>query len=106
VLAVHRGRRQLLHDHIVERPTDPGRHEGRLYQQAAPADFALDSDIVVSFRHGSAAYGHVNLDPGGNTGTVTLNGGTGDFRKFHANANLTCSDAVNCAWDGTYSFRR
>jgi hypothetical protein len=77
-----------------------------VYQQAAPADFALDSDIVVSFRHGSAAYGHVNLDPGGNTGTVTLNGGTGDFRKFHANANLTCSDAVNCAWDGTYSFRR
>jgi len=71
-----------------------------------PVTSAIDTDIVVSFRHGSAGYGHVTLDPGGNTGTVTLNGGTGDFRKFHAQANVTCSDAVNCAWDGTYSFRR
>ncbi len=75
-----------------------------VYREAAPANFALDSDIVVSFKHGSAAYGHVVLDDGGNTGTITLNGGTGEFRHFHARASLTCSDAVNCSWDGTYSF--
>ena len=77
-----------------------------VYEQAAPADFALDSDIVVSFEHGSAAYGHVILNPGGNTGTVTLNGGTGEFREFHAHALVTCSDDIHCAWDGTYTFRR
>lgn len=78
-----------------------------VYHQAAdPVTFALDSDIVVSFKHGSAAYGHVTLVAGGSTGTVTLNGGTGEFRKFHANANVTCSDAINCAWDGTYSVRK
>ena len=75
-----------------------------VYSQAAPDNFALDSDINVSFKHGSAAHGHVVLDVGGSTGTVTLNGGTGEFRHFHANALVTCSDDVHCAWDGTYTF--
>jgi hypothetical protein len=77
-----------------------------VYHQAiGPAN--LDSDFVLSFRRGSTAYGHVTLDDlAGTTGKITLNGGTGDFRNFHARALLTCSDAVNCAWDGTYSFRR
>ena len=77
-----------------------------VYEQAAPANFALDSDIVLSFKHGSAASGHVILNPGGSTGTITLNGGTGAFRKFHAHALVTCSDDVHCAWDGTYTFSR
>ena len=77
-----------------------------VYDQAAdPVTFALDSDVVLSFREGSAAYGHVTLEVGGSTGKITFNGGTGEFRTFHAKANVTCSDAINCAWDGTYRFR-
>ena len=97
---------RFLHDHLVERPTDRGRHEDRLRHAIDPATSTLDSDIVVSLRRGSAGYGHVVLDAGGNTGTVTLNGGTGEFRKFHARADVTCSDAVTCVWDGAYSFGR
>jgi hypothetical protein len=75
-----------------------------VYKQTIDAD-NLDSDFVVSFKHGSAAYGHVTLaDLAGTTGKITLDGGTGEFRHFHADAIVTCSDDVHCAWDGTYSF--
>ena len=75
-----------------------------VYEQAATADFALDSRIVVAFAHGSAAHGHVVLEPGGSTGTVTIHGGTGNFHRFRAHALVTCSDDVHCAWNGTYTF--
>jgi hypothetical protein len=77
-----------------------------VYEHAATIDFALDSDIVLSFKHGSAAHGHVILQPGGSTGTVTLDGGTGTFRTFHASALVTCSDDIHCAWDGRYTVAR
>jgi hypothetical protein len=74
-----------------------------IYAEAAdPVTFAMDSDIILSSGHGPVAYGHVVLDVGGTTGTVTLNGGTGRFRHFHAIATVTCPDI--CYWDGTYYF--
>jgi hypothetical protein len=76
-----------------------------IYAEAAdPVTFAMDSDIILSSGHGPVAYGHVVLDVGGSTGTVTLDGGTGRFRNFHAIATVTCPDI--CYWDGTYHFDR
>src|SRR5947199_300733 len=45
-----------------------------------PFNNGLDTDVVLSAGHGSAAYGHVILDPTGSFGTVTFDGGTGAFR--------------------------
>jgi hypothetical protein len=38
------------------------------------------------------------------TGAVTLNGGTGHFRHFHAKAAVSNTGGVNWAWNGTYRF--
>lgn len=62
----------------------------------------LDSDIVLSMGHGSAAFGHVVLN--GTTSRVTFSGGTGAFTGFQADADVSVNAAGVWHWDGTYSF--
>jgi hypothetical protein len=74
------------------------------------ADFTigqLDSDIVLYTGPGNSALGHVVLNFATGTGTVTLNGGTGHFRHFHARAAVSFigdSTHPDWAWNGTYHF--
>jgi hypothetical protein len=74
------------------------------------ADFTtgqLDSDIVLYTGPGNSALGHVVLNLVTMTGTITLNGGTGHFRHFHARAAVSFigdSTHKDWAWNGTYSF--
>lgn len=73
-----------------------------------PADFGtlmLDTDVVLSAGHGSAASGHVVLNIANAQGTVTFNGGKGAFAKFQASADVTVDGDGVWHWDGTYSFR-
>jgi len=79
---------------------------------ADAADFGtlvLDTDVVLSRGHGSAAKGHVNLDIGpAALGNVTFDGGRGAFKTFHGSATVTVTDRGEpnelWHWDGTYSF--
>jgi hypothetical protein len=64
----------------------------------------LDTDVVLSAGHGSAAYGHVTLNLATAQGTVTFDGGTGAFAKFQGSANVTVDADGVWHWDGTYSF--
>ena len=74
-----------------------------VYLSAAGAT-SLDTDIVLRTGHGNRAFGHVVLDFATGTGTVTLNGGTGRFRHFHARAAVSYLSGVDWAWQGTYTF--
>jgi hypothetical protein len=79
-----------------------------VYLQAAGTT-SLDSDIVLVVGPGSYALGHVTLDFATGQGVVTLSGGAGQFRSFHAKARVTPPGGVNgadWAWDGTYNFGR
>ena len=74
---------------------------------ADPANFStltLDTDVVLSAGHGSAADGHVILNLQTARGTVTFDGGTGAFAKFHGSAIVTVDRDGVWHWDGTYSF--
>jgi hypothetical protein len=62
----------------------------------------LDSDIVLSRGHGSAASGHVVLNA--TTRRVTISGGTGAFVTFQADVDVSVDAAGVWYWDGTYSF--
>jgi len=62
----------------------------------------LDSDIVLSRGHGSAAFGHVVLNA--TTSRVTFSGGTGAFIGFQADVDVSADAAGLWHWDGTYSF--
>lgn len=64
----------------------------------------LDTDVVLSAGHGSAAYGHVTLNIATAHGTVTFDGGRGAFAKFHGSADVTVDAGGMWHWDGTYSF--
>jgi len=78
-----------------------------IYADAAGAT-GLDTDIVLATGPGNSAFGHVVLDFATGTGTVTFNGGTGQFRHFHASAAVSYTgDAdhpYDWGWEGTYSF--
>ena len=51
------------------------------------------------------ALGHVTLDFATLSGVVTLDGGTGRFRGFHASVDVTYDAETGLwRWDGTYSF--
>ena len=76
----------------------------RVVYLAAPANGRLNADVVLSFEHGSAAYGHVALDLATRTGTVTFSGGTGRFAGFEAAAAVSVSAGGVWHWDGTYNF--
>ena len=67
-----------------------------------PFQNGLDSDIVLSRGHGSAAFGHVVLNA--TTRRVTLSGGTGAFTRFEADVDVSVDAAGVWYWDGTYSF--
>jgi hypothetical protein len=76
-----------------------------IYLEAADwANLRLDTDIVLDAGLGNIAFGHVVLDLATGTGTVRLNGGTGQFRHFHAKAAVSFIAGVNWAWNGTYHF--
>jgi hypothetical protein len=76
-----------------------------VYAKAAGAT-SLDSDLILyaSGRGNNAAFGHVVLDFVTGRGVVTLSGGTGKFRGFHARVDVTPLVRPNWAWDGEYSF--
>ena len=76
----------------------------RVVYSAAPANGVLDSNLVLSSAHGSAAFGHVLLDFTTLQGRVTFSGGTGKFTGFHANTVVSLDSAGLWHWDGTYSF--
>jgi hypothetical protein len=79
---------------------------------AVGADGSVDFDIVFDSRGANAAFGHATICGPCEVGTVTFDGGTGEFKKFHANLVLYCPiggiahdgrvDA--CRLDGPYSF--
>jgi hypothetical protein len=72
-----------------------------VYLQAIGAD-GLDSDLVLSRDHGSAAFGHVVLNA--TTSRVTFSGGTGAFTGFQADVDVSADATGLWHWDGTYSF--
>jgi hypothetical protein len=80
---------------------DPGM---RVVYLAAPGGGVLNADIVLSFEHGSAAYGHVVLNLATKQGHVTFAGGTGRFTWFNADAAVSVDAGGLWHWDGTYSF--
>ena len=71
----------------------------------APGTSALDTDLVLYTRGANSAFGHVVLDLATGTGTVTFQGGTGQFKKFEATVKVTPLGGFDFAWDGTYSYR-
>jgi hypothetical protein len=73
---------------------------------SAPVFPTVDSDLVLDGPGNNDAYGHVLLDLQTFTGVVTLSGGSGRFRGFHATVAVTCTVPAGtpCSWDGTYSF--
>ena len=73
------------------------------YFEAAGSN-GLDSDLALYAGPGNTALGHVTLP--GNTGVVTLRGGSGAFRGIRARVVVTFDEEHNIwRWDGTYRFR-
>src|ERR671918_1660225 len=71
---------------------------------SAPGAGVLDSDLVVYTRGANAEYGHVVLDLETGTGTVTLLGGTGQFKKFSASVAVSYLGGPNFGWRGSYLY--
>jgi hypothetical protein len=72
------------------------------YFEAATAE-GLESDLVLYASPGNVALGHVTLSFTTMTGVITFRGGTGDFRGFGAEADVTYdADHDLWYWDGTY----
>jgi hypothetical protein len=76
----------------------------RVFYLEAASAAGLDTDVVLYTGPGNSAFGHVVLNATTGTGTVTLNGGTGKFRHFHARAAVTFISGFDWAWNGTYHF--
>ena len=75
-----------------------------IYLSAAGAT-SLDSDLVLDGPGNNDAFGHVTLDFLTRSGVVTLDGGNGRFRGFHASVDVTYDAQTGLwRWDGTYSF--
>jgi hypothetical protein len=73
------------------------------YFEAATAD-GLDSDLVLYASPGNAALGHVTLSFATMTGVITFRGGSGDFRSFRAEADVTYDQQADLwHWNGTYA---
>ena len=83
-----------------------------VYASAAgdPIAGQLNSDLIIDGPGNNTAYGHVVLDLTTGTGVVTLSGGTGSFKHFHARVDVApVTPPVSLtppyfAWDGPYSF--
>ena len=81
----------------------------RVVYLQAPGTTSLESDIVLVVGPGNHALGHVTLDLATGQGVVSLSGGAGQFKSFHATARVSPPGRVNgadWAWDGRYSFGR
>jgi hypothetical protein len=66
---------------------------------------ALDSDLAFYAGPGNVALGHVVLSLSTFSGEITFDGGSGDFRGFHARAHVSYdADHGLWLWDGTYRF--
>jgi hypothetical protein len=78
----------------------------RVVYKLASGPTVLDTDVMlVPPRPAkSIAFGHVVLDLVALHGVVTISGGTGKFKRFHAGAVVSHLTGRNWAWDGTYSF--
>jgi len=79
----------------------------RVVYLQAPGTTSLDSDIVLVVGPGNYALGHVTLDIATGQGVVSLSGGAGQFKSFHAKARVSPPGGPNGAdwsWDGKYSF--
>ena len=73
-----------------------------VYQQALSPDGSFNSDIVLTPRHGDVAL--VISSSNATTSEITLSGGTGKFRTFHARAIVSVDETGLWHWDGSYSF--
>lgn len=75
------------------------------YVKAASKD-ALDSDILIYVKRGTAATGHCLLHLASGIGQCTLSDGTGALSGFHLRVRVTADKSVQKLWhwDGTYSF--
>jgi hypothetical protein len=74
------------------------------YAEAAGAS-VLDSDIFLYAGPGNTAIGHVTLDFATGTGPLTIVGGTGAFKGFHAHLAVSYDAATGLwHWDGPYRF--
>jgi hypothetical protein len=71
---------------------------------SAAKEGSLDSDIVLDAGGGNAANGHVVLDLGAGTGTLSFSGGTGSLAGFNASVKVSADATGLWHWDGTYSF--
>ncbi len=77
-----------------------------VYASAAgdPIPGQLNSDLIIDGPGNNTAYGHVVLDLSTGTGGVKFSGGTGVFKHFHAQVDVSPLAPPFFAWDGTYSF--
>ena len=70
-----------------------------------PGANGLDSDLVLDGPGNNDANGHVTLDIQTLSGVVTLDGGNGRFRRFHATVAVTYDvESGLWHWDGAYRF--
>lgn len=82
---------------------DPGRHV--VYTDPTFVFPNLISDLYVDGPGNNDAYGHVTLSVVTWIGSLTLSGGTGQFRGFHASVVVDCRPSGSpCTWVGPYSF--
>jgi hypothetical protein len=78
------------------------------YARSAVAGL-LDTDVVLDppGPGNNSAFGHCTLNLVTVVGRCSFDGGTGKFRHFTAQVNVTLLGArPNFAWDGWYSFRK
>jgi hypothetical protein len=78
----------------------------RVYYASAAVPPNLDTEVTLDppGPGNNTASGHVVLSFVTASGTVVVSGGTGKFKRFHANAVVSHLDGVNWAWNGTYSY--
>jgi hypothetical protein len=74
-----------------------------VYQEAATAE-RLDTDIVVNTPNGDTAFGHVVLDMATMSGTVKLEGGTGELAELAADLAVAPLGEPNYSWEGPYKY--
>ena len=84
-------------------------HSTIVYAQAADfSTLSLDSDVVLDSPEpgNNRAFGHCQLSLATGVGLCTFSGGTGKFKHFQGNVNVSQPnpEAPIYAWDGTYSF--
>ncbi|HEY5137257.1 MAG TPA: hypothetical protein VIJ41_15810 [Candidatus Nanopelagicales bacterium] len=78
-----------------------------LYVQPSALATPAGSDIVIvtpGRHHRDKVFGNCSLDPNTFNGACTLDGGTGDFKRFHASVVVTNLDNRYFSWTGSYSF--